>query len=84
MTYKQAIKQARKGKEVVFNNQADQLRKKEDDIREGSLVFGNSRAGGSQVFLIWFNGICISSLKTPSAVEKRLNKLFDKWSLEFS
>jgi hypothetical protein len=35
-------------------------------------------------FMIFFNGDLIHSVKTFSASEKRLNKLFNKWNLEFT
>lgn len=70
----------KQGKQFHFDNETWCEENLSDDFRAGYIEFSDRF---SEVFLIWFNGTIIDSFKTFKATEKRLDKLFIKWNLEF-
>jgi len=64
------------GEEFFFNNEAFQIWKQGDDIREAKVSFNGKE------FTIWFNGKFIHISKTFKSMANRLEKLRAKWGLE--
>ena len=58
---------------VIFKNEGESL--------EAECFFDNSN-NWTRGFKIWFNGKLIHSTKTFKPLEKRLNKLIEKWDLK--
>lgn len=71
------------GKRFVFNNESHQVKIGSDDIRSAEVFFKQSGETWLTGFKIVFNGQLIHSSKTFSAMQKMLNKLIEKWNLEF-
>lgn len=74
-------KELKNGEQFHFSNEIWCEENLSDDFRSGFIEF-SSRF--SPMFFIWFNGVIIDSFKTFKAAEKRLDKLFTKWNLEFT
>ena len=69
------------GEKFHFDNETWCEENLSDDFRAGHVEFSD-RFG--ERFHVWFNGVIIDSFKTFKATEKRLDKLFTKWNLEFT
>jgi len=68
------------GQIFEFDNQEFNEWNGTDDVDAGFIEF-NQKLGS---FVIFFNNSLIHSVKTFSASQKRLDKLFTKWNLEFT
>lgn len=62
-----------------FDNEQDAINNNHDDVRMGTIEYCDTFG-----FTIWFNGTIIDSRKTFKSLEKRVDLLFNKWSLNWT
>ena len=70
------------GEHIFLSNESYQVNIESDDIREAECYYENTLRS-FKGYKIWFNGSLIHSSITFESFNKRLNKLIDKWNLEF-